>query len=46
MNEAYSAYMHTHYVMVTAPLPLTKTNLETVRDFGKQTRDDLFDKHK
>ncbi len=42
MNKAYAAYMGAKYVLVTAPLPPVKTNMETIKDYGKEVRQNVF----
>ncbi len=41
MNEAYARFVGVKFVLVDAPLPPIKTNLETIREFGKQARQPL-----
>jgi hypothetical protein len=46
MNKAYAAYMGAGYVLATAPLPPVKTNMETLKDFAKGMRNDMFESGK
>jgi hypothetical protein len=46
MNKAYSGYAGKGYVLVNAPLPGIKTNMESIRDFGRQTRSGIFEGQK
>ena len=46
MNDAYSTYMGAHYLLVSAPLPPVKTNMETLQDFAKELRNDVFENNK
>jgi len=46
MNEAYTQYFGSGYVIVTAPLPAVQTNLEAIKDYGKQMRSEMFEKER
>ena len=43
MNKAYAQYTGAKYVLVDSPLPGIKTNIETIRGYGKQMRGRVFD---
>ncbi|HVX49488.1 MAG TPA: DUF6056 family protein [Chitinophagaceae bacterium] len=44
LNRAYSAYMGKHYITTNAPLPPAQSNIETVKNLGKQVRELIFSK--
>jgi hypothetical protein len=42
LNRAYSAYMGKHYITTKTPLPPAQSNMETVKNLGKQVRELIF----
>lgn len=44
MNEAYSAYFGTGYILVSAPLPPIQPNMEDLKNIGREIRENVFKK--
>ncbi|HWB25258.1 MAG TPA: DUF6056 family protein [Chitinophagaceae bacterium] len=44
MNQAYSQYFGKGYIVVSAPLPPQQSNMETLKNMGKEIRENIFKK--
>ena len=42
MNQAYSSYFGHGYIVISAPLPQPPENMETLRNLGREMRENVF----